>query len=444
MTKDNKTGAVTPADNTSAIVNTNIDDAKNQVFTPDMAEVTREMMRSNEELAATHAKADNQPLQGVESDPHANIFGTWGDFTADLYKPRPPIEFIYQDLIPKGLPGGLFASGGTGKTFFCIQQSLYGAAGLPFGELIPTKPLKTVFFCAEDQKRFLLNRAEGILESDPALKARIDLIKENSHIQSLAGATTNLLQFNGGNIEKTAFFDQLMRQLEQWGDLDLIALDPMVSFWGLPENDAVHGQAFINCLTKIAIATGASVQIVHHVPKGATMESISTGGGRGTSAIYDGLRWAFGMLKVLPTTTIKGKEGKNPEINKLRVMTGNHDGMFAKFFSAKSNHAKELSKVIYFMRGQYGQLEPIGDIDNFTAQAKLELPRLIESLDTPLSTNELTERIQGDAIRRTLAAKYDITKSALKTLVDDLITEGRLKERTIPTGGKPKLVLQVA
>lgn len=441
MPKNNKDGAVTPSDNPLSTTNSSTEDTKTQVSAQVTPDIFSEFTLFNSPLQAK--EAESQPLQGVESDLNTDIFGTWGDFTADLYKPRPPIEFIYRDLIPKGLPGGLFASGGTGKTFFCIQQSLYGAAGLPFGELVPTKPLKTVFFCAEDQKRFLLNRAEGILESDPALKAHIDLIKENSHIRSLAGATTNLLQFNGGNIEKTAFFDQLMRQLKQWGDIDLIALDPMVSFWGLPENDAVNGQAFINCLTKIAIATGASVQIVHHVPKGATMESISTGGGRGTSAIYDGLRWAFGMLKVLPTTTIKGKEGKNPEINKLRVMTGKHDGMFAKFFSAKSNHAKELSKVIYFMRGQYGQLEPIGDIDNFVAQAKLELPRHIKSLEAPITRNELTEKAQGASIRETLAAKFDITKSAFKNMVDDLINEGRLTEQSHSTNGKPKMILQV-
>jgi hypothetical protein len=401
------------------------------------SEVLRKL---KEKTLAQNAKAEQLY---AEPDPAADIFGTWGDFAAELYKPRPPIEYIYKDLIPKGLPGGLFASGGTGKTFFCIQQNLYGAAGLPFGELRPTKPLKTVFFCAEDQKRFLLNRAEGILEADPDLKARLGLIKENSHIHSLAGAATNFLQFSGGNIEQTPFFDQMMQQLGRWGDIDLIAIDPMVSFWGLPENDAVNGQAFINCLTRLSMETGASIQIVHHVPKGATMESISTGGGRGTSAIYDRLRWAFGMLKVLPTTTIKGKEGKNPEITKLRVMTSNKEGMFAKFFSAKSNHAKELSRVVYFQRGQYGQLEPLGDMENFTAQAKLELYRHIKSLETPVSKNELTDRAQGASIRETLTAKYDITRSALKLIIEELIIEGKIIEKEGHTGGKPKQILQV-
>lgn len=411
------------------------------------AETPKDVFDKLKEIRATGAVAKNRHKQ-PEPEPEAEtgtaeIFGTWGDFSAELYKPRPPIEYIYQDLIPKGLPGGLFASGGTGKTFFCIQQNLYGAAGLPFGELKPTKPLKTVFFCAEDQKRFLLNRAEGILESDPSLRERLDLIKENSHIQSLAGMTTNFLKFNGGNIEQTDFFNQMLSQLEKWGNIDLIAIDPMVSFWGLPENDAVNGQAFINCLTKLSIQTGASIQIAHHVPKGATMESISTGGGRGTSAIYDGLRWAFGMLKVLPTITLKGKEGKNPEITKLRIMTGNDSGMFAKFFSAKSNHAKELARVLYFQRGQYGQLEPLGDIENFIAQAKIELPRHIAALEKPVSRNELTEKIQGESIRKTLAAKYDITKSAFKNMIEELLDEGKLKEQEIYTGGKPKTILQV-
>lgn len=398
-------------------------------------------------MAATMGNKQNQQNNDTtNSDAKqvtADVFGTWGGFSEKLYQPRPPIEYIYKDLIPKGLPGGLFASGGTGKTFFCLQQNLYGAAGLPFGELIPTKPLKTVFFCAEDQERFLLHRAEGILDSDPALKARLDLIKENSHIQSLAGFDTNFLKFDNGNIAKTDFFNQTIDQLKKWGDPDLVVLDPAISFWGLPENDAVNGQAFINCLTRIATKTGASVQIVHHVPKGATMESMSTGGGRGTSAIYDGLRWAFGMLKVLPTMTIKGKESKNPEITKLRVMTGSNEGMFAKFFSAKSNHAKELTRVVYFMRGEHGQLEPLGEIENYIAQAKLELPRHIQALEFEVSRNELTEKAQGASIRETLAAKYDITKSAFKSMVSELIAEGKLIEKESHTGGKPKTVLQV-
>ncbi|NCB40858.1 MAG: hypothetical protein EOM80_19050, partial [Erysipelotrichia bacterium] len=155
------------------------------------------MNRNKKATAGTVTSNTNlQNNSTIDSDTKqatADVFGAWGGFSEKLYQPRPPIEYIYQDLIPKGLPGGLFASGGTGKTFFCLQQNLYGAAGLPFGELIPTKPLKTVFFCAEDQERFLLHRAEGILDSDPALKARLDLIKENSHIQSLAGFDTNFL-----------------------------------------------------------------------------------------------------------------------------------------------------------------------------------------------------------------------------------------------------------
>ena len=53
------------------------------------------------------------------------------------------------------------------------------------------------------------------------------------------------------------------------------------------------------------------------------------------------------------------------------------------------------------------------------------------------------EKIQGESIRKTLAAKYDITKSAFKNMIEELLDEGKLKEQEIYTGGKPKTILQV-
>ncbi|MDD3002205.1 MAG: hypothetical protein PHF29_10660, partial [Candidatus Riflebacteria bacterium] len=64
MTKDNKTGAVTPADNTNAIVNTNIDDAKNQVFAPVIADILAEAKQQRSELQAK--KPESHPLQRVD------------------------------------------------------------------------------------------------------------------------------------------------------------------------------------------------------------------------------------------------------------------------------------------------------------------------------------------------------------------------------------------
>jgi replicative DNA helicase len=397
------------------------------------------------------SKAENEEKQRFapeESEEEIDAFGEWGEFTDKLFKPRPPIEYIYKDLIPKGLPGGIFAAGGTGKTFFCIQQVLYGAAGLPFGPLNPVKPLNCVFLCAEDQEKFLLERAESVIRNDNLLKNNFDQIKRNFDIKSLAGVDTRFLEFSApGNVAETNFFNQVMKKLDQKGELDLIIFDPLVSFWGLPENEAGHGQAMIRCLTRISIETEASVMVAHHVPKDATIESISKGGGRGTSAIYDGLRWAFGMFKV-PLLTTQRKSGNkeekpNPELVKLRAMACDKQAMFSKFFSVKNNHAKELVAVETFKRGKNGVLEPFGAINDFTEQAKIELLDYLKKHAEEFTESELTKGKEGASIRKTFSIKYDLTQKRFKDVTIELIGSGKISVKKIRTTTKTREVLWV-
>lgn len=399
-------------------------------------EVRRRMTQNQAEISAPYVQ---------EIEPEPDIFGQWGEFADELFKPRPPIEYVYPDLLPKGLPGGVFASGGTGKTFLCLMQALYGAAGLPFSIFQPGRPIKTMFYCAEDDLRFLLERMENIISSDQALKERLSLIKENCHIKSLAGEKTDFLEFdNNHNIVETEFFQSFLNQFDAWQGVDLIIIDPLVSFWGLTENESQHGKALIRCLTKICMKSGASVQAVHHVSKSATIESISTSGGRGTSAIYDGLRWAFGMVKIQPTISRSGKDDANPELTRLRNISGDKFGRFVKLFSAKSSHAKEMHDHKILKRGEQGQLEPFEALSNDNEAAKLELVRYIRARAEPLTESELVKQTKGRSIRETLAQKYCVTQPFFRDIVAALLAEGKLITEEVKTTTRTKVVLRAA
>lgn len=383
--------------------------------------------------------------KNLEPEPPANILGKWGEYSQKLFKLRPPIEYIYKELIPKGIEGGLFAGGGTGKTFFGLQQTLYGAAGLPFGRLEPTRPLHVVFLCAEDEERFLLERAENIINNDGLLRERLDLIKQNSHIKSLTDRFTPFVQFNNhGNIEETNVFKNILNELLQWKNIDLIILDPLMSFWGLPENESVNGQALIVALRKIAKTTGATVQVSHHVSKTATVESICGGGGRGTSSIYDGLRFAFGMLKVLPTVSGKAGELKaNPEYTRLKFQCQDKNPSFAKMFSAKSNHAAELPGILFFRRGYKGVLEPL-DVIDFYKEARTELLSFLKN-SAPISKNDLLRENVCAEIRGKMKQLFDLGREKLEQMINQLISAGEVEETESQEQGpgRGKIVLIV-
>lgn len=397
----------------------------------EMETIRRETVQTQKELMKEYG----------QSEP--DCFGDWGDFASKIFKPRPPIEYIYEDLIPKGLPGGLFAAGGTGKTFFCLQQVLYGAAGMKFGPLKPTKPLKCVYLCAEDQEKFLLERAEAILNADLELKENFDKAKDNFDIKSLAGVNAGFLRFNGQNIEETEFFRLVIEKLKQKDSLDLVILDPLISYLGLPENESGNGQAMIQCLTKIAMETGASVMVAHHVTKDATLESISKSGGRGTSAIYDGLRWAFGMFKVPLMVTQGKKDVTNSELIKFRTMAGDDSAMFSKFFSVKNNHAKELVSVEVFKRGENGVLESFGKVQDFVEQARADVLEYLKNSKEEFTRSELCDQTKGGNFRRSITEKYNMTKVSFKNLIEDLISWGEISVKNVGTNTNSRKILCV-
>jgi hypothetical protein len=406
---------------------------RNNSLTQDITHKKSEELSDQEIIKLTRAE-----IEGVEQAKRGEIFGDWSDFGKKIFEPREEIEYIYPGLVPKGVEGGIFASGGTGKTFLCVQQVLYGAAGLPFLCFKPPRPLKCLFLCAEDQDKFLLERAENVLISDPELIRRLDLIKQNACIKSLNSQLTSFIKAdNSGNYEFTEYFDQLKEELVSVENLDLIILDPLMSYWGQGENDAQSGQAIILGLRKIAEATGATVQVSHHVSKGSTIESIIQGGGRGTSAIYDGLRFAFGMVKILQYA----KESKN-ELQKLRSAAQDDKAQFVKLFPAKSNHAKEINKPIILQRVENGILK---EFDDSAAKRALfnDLITKVQEQNPLLSINQICKEQIGAPIRGYMKEKHGVSHAELRKMIEYLLGTGQLMTRKINNNSPGKSITVV-
>lgn len=82
------------------------------------------------------------------------------------------------------------------------------------------------------------------------------------------------------------------------GPFELVIVDPLSRFAGPDaEIDNASATRFIVGLESIASATGATVIVAHHVNKSArgAGATVSGASARGSSAIYDGVRWAAAL-----------------------------------------------------------------------------------------------------------------------------------------------------
>jgi len=264
----------------------------------------------------------------------------------DIYQKNPQPKWIIKDFIPKGESTLISSSGGLGKSMF----SLY-LAHLLATKLEIHKPDHGGNLCIDFNEYLLFDEfpisRSGIFSlflqtenSNPQINFRLRKIA-GDNIEPLKRLCFPVI--NGSAITSGKTFieeigkEKSSKKFEQWFEtlinkiqdqtkqkIDLVWLDPLISFCGCNENDNAEVRKNLDVLTVMAHKCEVTPIVIHHNAKNTEKDKDNTGY-RGASAILDWTRNLITMNKTeIPEPFFidgKMKTRKVPAINVKNVMS---------------------------------------------------------------------------------------------------------------------------
>jgi len=372
-------------------------------------------------------------LNRANSFPPLN--GTETPVSELLKNPPPPLDYLFNEVLPAGIVGELIAMGGTGKGHLIIGIGFSLATGKNIGPLHPVRKFKVLYLSGEDGKEEIERRVHSAVKAlwpNESHPSEVD----NFMPRSVVGKLGPLMQYDrSGNPVTAPAYDWLCKSLANLPDVEVLIIDPKSKFFGLDENSNTDCAAWINCLESLVARFNITILFAHHESK-AKAGSMEQNSSRGGSAIPDGCRWVAN-IKSMDSTTAKTFQVTDPR-------------NFVMLDVTKSNYAPKLPAPIYFRRVEGGAL-------TYVELGADRVWGIAEKLMNLLSEEEVSGRHFS---RRDLLydeeAKHitDGLKKAVQGFnrvrdinlaVDHLLKAGWLKEDQVKMSktGPPKTILRV-
>lgn len=251
------------------------------------------------------AGAEAPPLESRRTRPPARVLDL-SSWTANRLTGEPPeTRWLVRDAIPAAIPGMVAAQGDAGKSMVLLdlaRRVAFGSSPLEgpcFGGMIEREGT-CVVITAEDDAPAIHRRIANL---DPS-NARYSAKGERLIVVPLpdAGGPLPLVTMGRNGPEATDAYKRLEDQLAAISDLQMVVLDPLQAFVLAPINeDPAAGQFACSMFATLAAETQANVMVAHHVRKSASergqKQAMDLQGARelirGTTALVDGLRWAY-------------------------------------------------------------------------------------------------------------------------------------------------------
>lgn len=213
-----------------------------------------------------------------------------------LDEPEPDYPHLFESAIPTDCISFLAAEGGLGKTFFAFQIACsLGSGRQVFDSLKPVNPegIRVLYFEGETPKGVMRRRIKAFYAQRPNVFNKA--LRDNLRI--IPNHPGHLGQQRSGNLEQSAFYADVMREVEQF-DPALIIFDTLATFGGFSENDNTQANAYLSLLKQL-LSENRAMLILHHLSKAANsgQGTTSSGMARGASALIDGARFCWIMTR---------------------------------------------------------------------------------------------------------------------------------------------------
>jgi|GEM_PF-2194659 len=276
---------------------------------------------------------------GDQTEP-TPIHIVYEDLSGWLTEDPPEQKWCFEDVVPKGIIGGINATGGTGKTYFIESLMIGSAFGREaFGLFKPEKPLRVLAHLGEDPADVTRRRLHAIAKTFSGEPKELETVLIEN-LRLVANRPGPLMEFDGkGNPVPSQMFRAIQKEAEQFRP-DVIFIDPKAQYYGLDENSNDHNTSWVNLL-KTLTYDGPTLLFTHHIPKG--QDAFNPQSFRGGGALVDGSRWAMGM-KVMEEATAAKYDIADPWRYVHCKMT-------------KNSYAPLDGKDIFFKRTETGALD---------------------------------------------------------------------------------------
>lgn len=328
----------------------------------------------------------------------------------EIYDNPVEIEPIVEGFIYKDDSTLIHAPGGVGKSMLAMYLALFLAAfntnpEEPMDKIFDTfsvsKQRATLFIQAENSKTSMYTRITTMCIGIPALENRLNRL----FVLSQYGDTT----ITGENFSDRAFCQYLVEKIimiENERDLkiDLLIIDPLISYHGGNENDSVESRKTVDGITWVCSQAKCTPIVIHHGTKDGKNY-------RGSSAFFD---WARSMISLKEEYGISVQDEK-----KVKLIRVTHE---------KCNNFQKFDSFL---------LEMDLNLNFKLAEGKLKS----KDSDTCKNVAQVLAGIGGKAdSKNTLAKaykkKFGGSTSTAKRIVDKAAGNGFIRQETTMKDGK--------
>jgi RecA-family ATPase len=251
-----------------------------------------------------------------KSNPSTNDRESFSSVTCkDILDKQIELEWIIEGLILKEDLNLIHAPGGVGKSMLALYIALHHAAhgtdpknplDTIFGRFPAPKARTSLFIQAENGTAAMHNRIKAMTTGNPTLKNGLSSVFILSQYEdtTITGKQFSDLEFCDSVVE---YIKEIEKQ--EGVKIDLIIIDPLISYLDGNENDSVQTRATLDGISRIASQAKVTPILIHHANKGGKEY-------RGSTAIND---WARNRISLTPVEGTKpvSKQKSESLISKL-------------------------------------------------------------------------------------------------------------------------------
>ncbi len=257
-------------------------------------------------LARSLAEKDfGDPDEGEEKKrvlPEYSQLDQLADISVMLDTEAEPVDWLVEDLIPRGNVSFLAGGSGTSKSFFVMQLCAMGAVAMPefAGLKIREGGFSTLYFAYEDTKQLIHGRVRDVSRY---VGEHVDILGDMEYVSVLR---SNLMVLPAEVLDdgdwqfarRAKKFDEVvitglveyLRTYVEAKQISLLVFDTGSEIHSVEENSAMDMVVVMRCLRQLAAGTGAAVLVLQHVSKGVwnqRLDEINQSSIRGSSVMVD-------------------------------------------------------------------------------------------------------------------------------------------------------------
>ncbi len=371
-----------------------------------------------QEVKTTVESIFKKHRQNIKPEPEndaAAPFGPIAPIRLWLDTEPPPVDYLFENLLIRGITGGIFAAGGTGKTYLILCLMLSASLGKPsFRTFRPTRAMRVLGLLGEDPPDMIHRRIKNILGNFED----VDKVLLAENLRLYCGRPVPLMKLDNNNPIQTNAFEWLKNEVETFRP-ELIIVDPKSMHYGLDENNNDNNTQWINSLKELT-SNGATVLFCHHVTK-TLSGALELNGARGGSALADGSRFAANMRGLTE------EDAKKYEIDE--------PWRYVEFKVTKNSYVPKLPGSVFFRFTHDGALE---EVDLRATLESTMIDELLCSLQAEAANGNL---YTAREVARSKTILPDATRKDRANIVKLALDSGRLVIETQRTGKTDKAML---